>query len=136
MAFQMRLLLGRADLFDPTLENVLAYLEQQTSFGLEGDDGLLTASFHVERFGPVSCIQAEGIGDTDQFVLTDPERGDEVVKSVTDSGDVYCYAAFCLVGRDLVERALRYFAQTGSRDYTLRWQPVSDLLRSGSVDFA
>ena len=135
MVFRVRLLLGRVDTPDPSLEDILSYLARETTFTLEGDDGSLPGSFHVERCGATLYTQVEGLGDADQFTLTDPARGDEIVRSVNESGDACRHAAFCLVGHDLVEQALRYFARTGERDPTLQWQSVSDLLRSGQVDF-
>jgi hypothetical protein len=135
MAFRVRLLLGRIDTPDPSLEDILSYLARETTFTLEGDDGSLSGSFHVDRCGVTFYTQVEGVGDSDQFILTDRARGDEMVRSVTESGDACRYAAFCLVGHELVEQALRYFARTGERDPTPRWQSASDLLRSGHVEF-
>lgn len=135
MAFRVGLLLGRVDTPDPTLDDVLSYLARERAFTLEGYDGSVTGSFYVEKFGATLYAQVEGLGDADQFILTDRARGDEMVRVVTESGDAYRYAAFCLVGHELVEQALRHFARTGERDPSLRWQSASDLLRSGDVEF-
>lgn len=135
MPFQLVRLLSRVDQSDPTNADVFALLGSNTAFAVEGEEGASTASFQVEVQGTEYYAQVEGLTDHDQYVLTEPSKGEAPVRFVTECGDVYRYAAFCLVRRDMVEQALRYFLETGRRAPDLSWESTSLLLRNAKIEF-
>jgi hypothetical protein len=132
MAFRVHRLLGNVDFNKPAWSEIAAYVERGASFLLEGDDDGAPASFSVETSGAHSFVQVEAPSDRDQNILTDRARGDAPIGFVSD-GNEYTYPAFCLVGRDLLITALQHFVQTGQREPSLSWMPVSELLENYEV---